>query len=375
MPDLSAALQTGNGALEGFHRTVLTALGEVTLGALLSMIDAAWHASYRDVVRPHLNEHFLRKITACPGWFGVIVYDPSGLPAGFEIAFPRTLRACGRSFEVYYVTAFSVSAAHRRRGVGRWVLEGINHEAFENRAADLLFSTFDRAQAGTLTVQSTFERSPYTVHRFHETPLFVRRFDSTYTTQPSHQPTLVAGAKVVNVVSMDGQTLAPRDATIEVGKLPTLAELDAGISAAHEAAFALTPGFVSQYLNPEHAHQGESLWFAFDDGAWCWINYGVNSLAFNEHRIGQSGQLQTLFARECSPEQIELCVRALIEHSRARGLRALVAFDHLALPSELLTRLKFSASPNDRFNFCVRGPAQNIELFRHLQAPYFLDFL
>lgn len=214
---------------------MFTELDSIDLDALLTLIEAAWAQAYKDEVRPDIDEAFLRKITASSGWFGVLVYAPDDTPVGVEIAFARRLVLRERCFNVFYVTAFSVAPEHRRRGVDTWVLDGINREAFERRDANLLFSTFDRSQAGSDTVQSAFDRTDYAVLRFHETPLWVLRLNDVSVLQGAladitrPQMLAVCSGHSTSDNSSAGIRIRALDPDCASHDFPSITELDAAI--------------------------------------------------------------------------------------------------------------------------------------------------
>ena len=372
-------LEHGKDSLSDYSRGVFTELDSIDLNALLALIEAAWAQAYQDEVRPDIDEAFLRKITASSGWFGVLVYASDDTPVGVEIAFPRRLVLCERYFNVFYVTAFSVAPEHRRRGVGAWVLDGINREAFERREANLLFSTFDRSQAGSDAVQSAFDRTDYTVLRFHETPLWVLRLNDVSVLQGAladiTAPQMLAVRSDHGTSDNSGAGIRIRavDADVASHDFPSIAELDATIRNAHQASFSLDASFVTQYLHKRDTRYGESLWFSFDDGAWCWINYGVNALAFNYELIGASAQLQTLHHEGCTNTQLSACIGAVVRRCKDRGYLAFAAFNQLAIDAQMFPQLGFQQ--NGQFNFSVRGPSANVNEFVDLNGPHFLDFL
>ena len=86
-------------------------------------------------------------------WVGILVCTEAGQPVGFELALERTLFCRQTPLRAYYASVFTVSAQHRRRGIGRWLLEGINQVVFEERNADLVFSTFE--MTGSIAADGT----------------------------------------------------------------------------------------------------------------------------------------------------------------------------------------------------------------------------
>jgi ribosomal protein S18 acetylase RimI-like enzyme len=118
------ALATRN----GLTSYAVTAVEDLDLPALLAMMDEAWQMDYRDQVRLAFDEAFLRWLMVEPVWVGILLCTPAGTPVGFEMALERTLYGQQQPFRAYYPTVFTVSARHRRRGLGRWLLEELNHQ-------------------------------------------------------------------------------------------------------------------------------------------------------------------------------------------------------------------------------------------------------
>ncbi|MCZ6874534.1 MAG: GNAT family N-acetyltransferase, partial [bacterium] len=163
---------------EGLTRYAITSIADLDLPALLALMAEAWQADYTDHVRPDFNQAFLRRMMADSTWVGILVCTEAGQPVGFELALQRTLYCRQVPLRTYYATVFTVSAQHRRRGIGQWLLAGINQLVFEEQQADLIFSTFHHGHAGSPTVQSTFDRIPdWGVNRFYSTPIWSRRLD------------------------------------------------------------------------------------------------------------------------------------------------------------------------------------------------------
>jgi len=158
---------------DGLTRYAITSIEDLDLPAIVALIAEAWQTDYSDRVRPHFNEAFLRRLMAEPStWVGVLICTDDGDPVGIEVALERILYCRQARLRAYYATVFTVSGRYRRRGIGRWLLEGINHLAFDEQQADLIFSTFHHSHAGSPTVQSTFDRIPnWGVNRFYSTPI------------------------------------------------------------------------------------------------------------------------------------------------------------------------------------------------------------
>jgi GNAT superfamily N-acetyltransferase len=175
-------------------------------------------------------------------WVGMLVGTEAGQPVGFELALERTLYCRQVPLRAYYATLFTVSAQYRRRGIGRWLLEGINQLVFEAQQAALIFSTFHHGHAGSPTVQSTFERIlDWGVQRFYTTPIWSRRLDR----EPL--PALPEPLSVTRVVWPEdhAEWIAQADSASSVNRtLPTLEAFTHTIRRQYAVAFGIDAGFV-----------------------------------------------------------------------------------------------------------------------------------
>lgn len=340
---------------------VITRFDEQDMTRLLAMVDAAWRLDYQEDFRLDFSAGFMDRCTAQPGWFGVLVLDDSGAPIGWEIAMPRVLRTGAREFNAFYVTMFSVAPDHRRRGIGKQVLEGINEEAFGVRGADLIFSTFHGGHAGSPTVQATFDAAGLQVNRFQETPAFVLRFDR------AELPESGEGLPMILAVSLEGDVVVDADAGRQ---LVNVSELDAAIAEAHEVSFRSTD-LLGVFANPA-VDTAKSYWLEFDDGAWCWVNATVNHLRYNEHAVGTSMQLQTLYGEGLTDVQVEQTIVALCRQWKAEKHLAAMAMNQTNMSPACLERIGFHA--DDQLYFAVRGSAEAVASFGNPSAPYFVDF-
>jgi hypothetical protein len=298
------------------------------------------------------------------------VCTEAGQPVGFELALERTLYCRQAPLRTYYATVFTVSAQHRRRGIGRWLLEGINRLVFEEQQADLIFSTFHHGHAGSPTVQSTFDRIPdWGVHRFYTTPIWSRRLDR------DPLPSLPEPISVTRVVWPEGHAewTAQADSAPSVARtLPTLDAFTQTIRRQYDVAFGLDASFRTLYLLPDTPDAG-TLWYELGQDASCCASFYLTPLVVNERRLRPSGVIQCLHPEHCTPAHLERVLLHLGHWFLEQGCFAMSLYDLGVIPHELLHRLGFKPS-EDRYAYAVRGPRRAIEPFTTVQPPFFIDF-
>ena len=128
-------------------------------------------------MRPQIDVTYLRWLLGAPGSIALGIEDADGRWVGFELAVERNLVCAGRTLRACYATLLTVSPAHRRRGLGRWLLDGL-HGAARARGADVVLATFEGAHAGLPTVRAAVERTPGWALRTLQTPAtWSRRLD------------------------------------------------------------------------------------------------------------------------------------------------------------------------------------------------------
>jgi GNAT superfamily N-acetyltransferase len=303
-------------------------------------------------------------------WVGILVCTEAGQPIGFELALERTLYCCQAPLRTYYATLFTVSAHYRRRGIGRWLLEGINQLVFEEQQADLIFSTFHHGHAGSPTVQSTFERIPdWGVQRFYTTSIWSRRLD--------HEPlpSLPEPLSVTRVVWPGDRTewTAQADSASSADRtLPTLDAFTHTIRRQYEVAFGLDASFRTQYLLPDAPDAG-TLWYTLEQGACCCASFYITPLVVNDRHLKPVGVIHSLHTEKCTPAHLERVLLHLGHRFLEHGCFAMSLYDLGVMPPGLLYRLGFHPS-EDRYAYAVRGPRRAIEPFTVVQPPFFIDF-
>ena len=352
---------------DGYRLLEIGSIDDLDLATFLPMLDRAWRADYAGEPRLDFDEAVLRKLTPGSSWVGVVAVAPDGSPVGFELALERTLRAAGKTFRCFYASVFTVAADHRRRGLGRFILEGINRLVFDQREADLILSTFHEGHAGSPAVQSTFDLIPgWGVVRFHRSQIWSRRLDRNPLPALERVPTYVelemtAGGPDSGVTARDHGVAAPDAGTI-----------DARLRASFSASFALSASLAAQYLNPRNAASGMIL---YEPGApgFGLVGWNVLPMAIDDRRLRPIGQLQLLLAPERSAATVETLVLHTAHRFAERGCFAMTLLDLGVVPRPLLESLGF-APTDTHITFAVRGPERNLEAFADLHPPFFLDF-
>jgi hypothetical protein len=323
-----------------------------------------------DQVRPDFNEAFLRRLMAETAWVGVLVCAPDGQPVGFELALERTLYCLQQPLRAYYATVFTVSSHYRRRGLGQWLLEGINQEVFAERQADLIFSTFHQGHAGSPTVQATFDRlADWGVQRFHSTPIWSRRLDR----QPF--PPLTEALRAIPIVLPATSTALLPHSTAAASAditLPTVAAFTEVLRTHYDVAFGLDGSFRTQYLQPDATDAG-TFWYEPEQGASGCASFYMTPLIVNGRRLNPVGQIHTIHTQQCTPLHLERMLHHLGVYFSAHGCFAMTLYDQGVIPHDLLRRLGFRPS-EDQYLFAVRGPRQAIDAFSTVRPPFFMDF-
>ena len=341
---------------DGYEIFEVTSIDDLDFASLVPMMDLAWKVDYADEARLDFDEAVLRKMMPGSFWVAVLVCSSDGAPVGFELALERTLRVREQTLRAYYASVFTVCADHRRKGIGRWILEAINQLVFEEHEADVIVSTFHEGHAGSPAVQSTFDRiSRWGVERFHASPIWSRRLDK--------------------------EPLAPLEAPLRFlrisgsgeGPSADASSLDDLIRAEFETSFALDTSLGAQYLNPAGEASGAHV-YELGLERRCLLCFNVVPLKVNDRQLRPIGQLQFLLAPGCSEAEIERVVHQMGLFLADRGCFALSLVDMGMIPRGVLERLGFS--PTEGFiTFAARGPKSTIAAFEGLRPPFFVDFM
>lgn len=353
---------------DGLTRYAVTSIADLDFPALLALMTEAWQADYTEQVRPDFNEAFLRRMMGGTTWVGVMVCTEAGQPVGFELALERTLYCRQTPLRAYYASVFTVSAQQRRRGIGRWLLQGINQLVFEQQQADLIFSTFHHGHAGSPTVQATFDPIPdWGVQRFYTTPIWSRRLDR------DPLPALTEPPAVTRVVWPADQAAWTTHAEPAADlTLPSLDAFTHTLRSQYDVAFGLDASFRTMYLLPDAPDAG-MLWYDLGQGAVCCASYYLTPLIVNDRRLRPVGVIQALHTQHCTPAQLERVLLHLAQWFLDHGCFAMSLYELGVIPPALLQHLTFKPS-EDRYVFAVRGPRRAIEPFTTVQPPFFIDF-
>ena len=357
------------GTRDGLTRQLVTSTADFDLSALAELMKEAWALDYADRLRIDFNKTHLHHMMAGSSWFGVLVCADDGRPVGFEVAMERTLFCQGERLHTFLVTAFTVSAEYRRRGIGRWVLEGINKVAFEERGADLLFSSFHHGAAGSPTVQSTFDQiEGFGVNRFSSFPSWGRRIDK----EPL--PAIELPADVTRLQlsndSSDWEVSSEGDSARGVA-LPSMDSFTETVRTGYDVSFVPDASFGDYYLRADSPEAG-ALWYDFGQGATCLVTYALTPLIVNERGLRPTGLIQAVHAENCQPAHLEQLLVHLSHRFLAQGCFAITLYDIGVFPHEVLEKLGLQS--DDRFDYAVRGPREVIDRFADVKPPFFLDF-
>ena len=353
---------------DGYELFEITEMDDLDFAAFVPMADAAWKHDYTDQARLDFDEAVIRKMAAGSFWVAVLACTADGSPVGFELALERRLRVRGRSLHAFYASVFTVSVDHRRKGLGRWILEGINELVFERRGADVIVSSFHSGHAGSPAVQSTFDRiDDWGVVRFHTSPIWSRRLDKE-PLPPLDPVPVFASLQMVGELPEEGLRAVGDPSGVE---LPSPTQIDGALLDQFEASFAFADSFAAQYLGRNPA--SGTLLYDLGPGRSCLAGYNIMPMSINDHRLRPVGQLQFLLAGDCSVAEITRVVHHVALYLAERGCFALSMVDMGMVPETVLTSLGFEPS-EDRITFAARGPRRTVGAFEGLRPPYFVDF-
>jgi hypothetical protein len=341
---------------DGYRLFEIESFDDLDLTTLLPMLDAAWRLDYAGQSRLDFDGAVLRKLMPARWWVGVLATAPDGSPVGFEIALERTLRAADETFRCFYASVFSVAAEHRRKGLGRFVLEGINQLVFERRGGDLILSTFHEGHAGSPVVQSTFDRIPgWGVVRFHSSPIWSRRLDRNPLPPLDRAPAFL-------------------DLRVTTDRAEHhLRAIEARVPASFSSSFAISESLSGQYLDPQNAASGITLYEpeSSDFGLTAW---NVLPMAIDDRKLRPIGQLQLVLpGSPAGGATVEAMVHDTALRLAERGCFAMTMLDLGVVPHRTLEKLGFAPS-DTTITLAARGPLRNVEAFAGLRPPFFLDF-
>jgi len=353
----------------GLTRHVVTSTSDFDLDALAGLMEESWASDYADKIRIDFNKTHLHHMMEGGEWFALLICDDAGHPVGFEIAMERTLLCHGRPSKTFVVTAFTVSSKQRRRGIGRWLLEGINQVAFEERDAKFLISSFHHGAAGSPTVQATFDQiEGFGVNRFHTFPSWGRRIDK----QPL--PPIEGDAAVARLQQRDHTPDWVAISDNESGNKappPSVPAFTEALSHRYDVAYSPTQSFREYYLRADSPEAG-ALWYDFGDGATCFVSYALTPLIVNQRPLRPTGLIQAVHAENCRPIHLEQLLVRLAHRFLAQGCFAMTLYDLGIFPHDVLRKVGLQS--DDQFDYAIRGPVEAIEQFSRVEVPFFLDF-
>lgn len=355
------------GSRDDLIRYSVESLDDLDSAALAVVMSRAWSADYIDHLRPDFNEDYLKHALTGTSWVAVLVATEAGDPVGFELALERTLYIREQQLKAYYATLFTVSSQHRRRGIGRWVLQGINQLAFEHNQADLIFSMFHRGAAGSPTVQATYDTiADWGVNRFHQTPIWGRRIDK----EPL--PAAPEPAAVARIVWPAGATEWAQKRLKGAVTLPSSDAFRNTIRKQHDVAFDVDKSVRSHYLDADGSHAG-MLWYDLGEEASCCVSYSVMPLAVNDRKLRPAGTSQMVYAEKCGVAQYQQVLAHLAQYLLDLGCFAFSVYDLGVIPEDVLRAMGLETD-EDMYDYTVRGPRTIIEQFSSVKPPYFVDF-
>lgn len=345
-----------------------TSLDDLDIPAVLSMLNTAWQADYRDQERLALDEPFLRNVLGTSGWVGVLACDEEARPLGFLIGQERILYCRQRPLRAAYNTLYTVAASHRGEGLGGWLIQNINQLLFDTYQTEVIFLAFHPNHAGFPAVQRTVGRlSGWGMQVLHTAPLWGRRLDREAI------PPLSAPLCVCRVVAVPGApTLTPLalDTFSCPTTLPSLENLAERLGKAYQVTFGPQASFAARYLHPKALHAG-TLWYDFG-AAVCCISFDQVALLRNAQRLGVVGRVQTVYAQNCTPQHLHQALQHLCGVFQDQGCYAMGVLDQGVIPPTVLDALAFRPLDDARV-FAVRGLATTLQAFDGVQPPFCFD--
>ncbi|MEM7254137.1 MAG: hypothetical protein AAF493_22190 [Pseudomonadota bacterium] len=347
------------GERDGYHRFSFDALNDVSLDALATLTDAAWRADYRGVSRVNFDQTYLARLMSGKDWIAVAVVAPNDDLVGFELGVGRTLKTPMGQYDATYVTAFSVAPDHRRRGLGGWVLEGINERVFQSAGNDLIFSTFHSGHAGSPTVQSTYDAANLAVNRFHSTPLWVRRLNR----EPLPPMPDVEFHRLI-----DRAPDAAGDRNMPVRRLgdaiPTFLD-------PYSAHFRFDRGFRESYLSASDERSG-TIWLGSPETG-LGVIYSLLPCATDDSPTYLIGLVHAVLSPPGTEVTIKSALAFMMQFFAERECIAILTVDLGAYSSTVLSDLGF-AHEEDTISFAVRGSEPLVRAI-NVEPPFFLDFI
>ncbi|MEM1246340.1 MAG: hypothetical protein AAGK22_08200 [Acidobacteriota bacterium] len=361
------------GRYDDFEVFAVRTLEGLDLDRLVPMMDRAWKLDYAGEARQTFGHEVLKKLLRGDGWIAVLACTGEGAPIGVELALERQLAVGDRTLRTYYVTVFSVCPDHRRKGVGRRVLEGINRMVFEEEGAELIHSTFHEGYAGSPTVQSTFDPiEDFAVCRYHASPIWSRRLDKD--PLPPLNRALRVSRAWCSSSTTEQLTLGPCGSAHPVNfKAPSIVELNEWVRSEFSVGFLFESSLRSQYLGEDGSQSG-LLFYEFGGGGRAALTYNLMPMKIDDHPLKPVGQIQTVMTRGCAESHKQRLLHHAALYLRSLGCFAATTLDLAAVPTAVLRALGFRPLEEDLVHLAARGPAETVALFEDEAPPFFVDF-
>jgi GNAT superfamily N-acetyltransferase len=354
---------------EGAYRTyAVSACEDLDIPELTEMIRLAWQRDYADAPRPDFDESCLQAMMTGPYWIAVLIVDANDKPVAFEVAFERRIRCAGWAAKAYYASVLSVHPDHRRRGLGRALVSGINRLAIEQGEAALVFSTFHQGHAGSPTVQATFDDIPgWDVVRFHGSSMWRRRLGSRSRGGARISDDVPRALPVLLSEADDSLHLTSDENAV----LATRLDIEHRVQKRCAVAFELAADYRREYFEPNP--RGGSLW-CDAGGVGVLVPYSIWQIEARPDVMVTVGVIQGAVAMNGEPNSLGAHLEQVAAFFQDIGCVAVSAPD-LGLPGERdLIDAGFECDDEDRIWFAVRGPADVVHRFSRIETPFFLDF-
>lgn len=358
-------------ASQGLICYAATSRGDLPLSDLQRMLDEAWQADYQGQLRLTLDEAFLHRLLADPGWIAILICTEAGQPIGFVVGFPHTLYCRQQPLQVYVNTLFTVAAQYRRHGLGRRILHWANQVLLRQYQADGILVAFHLGHAGLPTVQQTHAHSSeLTTQVFHTAAIWGKRLDRA--PLPPLALPMVAARLGCAGTAMHLAPATPVAATL-TSYLPSHATLTTELRQGYDVALGLEQSVLQHYWRTDTLDRG-TFWYGFEDDVYCLLSFDMVALQCDGQPAGILGRLQTLHNHHCTSAQLRQALLHLCHLCQRQGCLFVGVLDHGVLPLDVLQGLNFRSTGESRV-YLIRGSAAVVAPFAGVKAPYCLDLL
>lgn len=352
--------------------SAVTAVDDLAWPGLLAMVDATWQADAQGQTYLMLDVPLLSRLLSAPTWLAGVVCTSSGVPVGFALLVERLLHWHQQPLRAYYLSFLTVTASHRRRGLGQWLLHCLQQHLFQTRGADLLIAAFDPARAGLPTVQQTVAHCPGWAFRpFHTAPLWGMRLE---------KPSLPLGPRpwaATQVALPPGATaLIPMGGDLQAPavRLPSVASITAALHTQYGVAFGLETSVRARYFRSDTPGAG-TWWYVCRNAQEhsCGLSYELVTVRTPTGSLGLVGVIQAVYAPGCPPTLLSQAVQHLCGTLQQAGGAFVVLLEHGCISQAVLRQRGFVPTGGTRM-FAVWGPRATVELLPAVQSPYVLDW-